>query len=89
MGNSRIFKIDESRSIVCEWQNTRYGFRHLATLMVNGYSTNTKAKCCYYNRTWESFEFESVLRSLLEDIENITAEQRSELINKWNPYHRA
>jgi hypothetical protein len=62
----RIFKFDESRSIVCESQNTRYGFRHLATLFINGQEGWLKAKCCYYNRTWESFEFETVVKELLE-----------------------
>jgi hypothetical protein len=86
---TKIFKIDESRSILCEWQNTRYGFRHLATLMINGESTRTTAKCCYYNRTWERYEFESVLGNILDKIEGINEEQRANLLNQWNPYHRA
>ena len=61
----QTFKINNKLEVVCESQNTRYGFRHLATLLYNGYERNT-AKCCYYNRTWEKYEFESVLENLLE-----------------------
>ena len=73
----RIFKLDDEYEIVCKSESTRYGFRHIATLFKNGYSY-TSAKCLYYNRTWERYEFESVL---------------SKLISKWfdgedfNKYH--
>ncbi len=59
----RIFKITDDISIVCNSEKTRYGFRHLAYLMKNGWQQE-HAKACYYNRTWESWEFESVIRSL-------------------------
>jgi hypothetical protein len=64
----KIFKINEKLSIVCESQGTRYGFRHIARLMVNGIDNNMTAKCCYYNRTWESFEFQTVILNLLDKI---------------------
>ena len=56
----RIFKINEKIEIVCESQKTRSGFRHLATLLFNGIEQE-KAKCCYLNRTWERYEFQTVL----------------------------
>jgi len=62
----RIFTLDSQYNIVCNWQNTRYGFRHIATLHKNGFEI-ARAKCCYYNRTWERFEFESVLNKLVEE----------------------
>lgn len=88
MVNLRLVRIDENRTIICQWINTKYGFKHEATLMNNGYVTNFKVKQCYYNRTWERYEFESVLRSLLENIEDLTEDQRKNLIEEWNPYKK-
>jgi len=56
----RIFKIAPKIEVVCRSEKTRYGFRHLATLMIDGIEREND-KCCYYNRTWERFEFQSVL----------------------------
>ena len=44
----------------CESQGTRYGFRHLCHVFKNGVHV-ADSKCCYYNRTWERFTFQSVL----------------------------
>jgi hypothetical protein len=82
----KTFKIDGKFEITCKSENTRYGFRHLAELFRTGLSGTTvligKAKVCYYNRTWESFEFETVLRSLLNKTNVIPEDQRSEFLNK-------
>ena len=80
----RIFNLNAEYNIVCNWQNTRYGFRHLATLHRNGYEI-AKAKACYYNRTWERFEYETVLLKLID--ENFTGKEREdfrEAISKQN-----
>jgi hypothetical protein len=68
----RIFKVNDKVEIVCEWVNTRYGFRHDARLYINGNEYGNKAKCCYYNRTWEKFEFETVIHKLLEQTDALT-----------------
>lgn len=59
----QTFKITKHLTAVCESQGTRYGFRHLAHLTRDGYEIGS-AKACYYNRTWERYEFESVLKEL-------------------------
>ena len=56
----KIFKINKRIEIVCKSESTRYGFRHLATLFVDG-NEFAKGKCTYQNRTWERYEFKSVL----------------------------
>lgn len=56
----KIFKLPLNIEVVCNSENTRYGFRHLATLFKDG-SEYASGKCCYYNRTWESYDFQSVL----------------------------
>ena len=60
----RTFKITEHIEIVCESQKTRNGFRHIATLLRDGYEQE-KGKCCYLNRTWERYEFQSVLNEVV------------------------
>ena len=61
----KLFKINDKIQVVCTTENTRYGFRHLATLFVDGDERETD-KACYYNRTWEKYEFQSVLKSIVE-----------------------
>jgi hypothetical protein len=59
------FKINEEVEVVCEWKKTRNGFKHEATLLRDGRSVQT-VKVCYLNRTWEAFEFDTVLKKLAE-----------------------
>lgn len=63
--SEKTFKVNDNISIKCWHENTRYGFRHLAELYINGELVQ-KAKACYYNRTWESYEYQSVLKSALD-----------------------
>ena len=74
--------------IRCESQSTRYGFRHLADveLYKNHIFTSSKAKRCYYNRTWENYTFQSVIlegletleldKKFIKDIDNLIKEKR-------------
>ena len=79
----RIFKVNDKVEIGCESVGTRYGFRHDAWLFVNGEQVGDKAKCCYYNRTWESFEFETVVKKLLEKTTYLTPEQKAEFLKNF------
>ena len=78
-----LFKIDEHKTISCEHQNTRSGFRHVAVLLVDG-SEETRTKACYSNRTWERYEFESVLHQLLDKATDYTDEHKKVLLDKWS-----
>jgi len=62
----KVFKLGRDLEIICQSEKTRYGFRHLATLQTATGHEYYQAKCCYYNRTWECYEFESVLKKLLD-----------------------
>ena len=73
----KIFKINEQIEIVCESKSTRSGFRHEATLMING-SEQEKTKICYQNRTWERYEFESVMLRLIEKSSCLSMEQKAQ-----------
>lgn len=61
----KIFKITPEIEVICESESTRSGFRHLANLFLNGREIASD-KCTYQNRTWESYEFQSVLRKVIE-----------------------
>ena len=61
-------------TFTCYGQGTSYGFRHICTEGFNN-TTNCSyikrdiiAKACYYNRTWESFQYETVLRKGIENL---------------------
>ena len=64
-------------SIECCYQNTSYGFRHVAF-----YDHFQVAKATYYNRTYERFTYETVLRKALGNLrkdKDITKEEHDEL----------
>jgi len=75
---SKLFTFENNYIVVCRSESTRYGFRHLAELFQHGYSV-AKGKMCYYNRTWESYEFESVLKQVLL---KLPEEEREKALNK-------
>lgn len=51
----------------CHTTDTRVGFCHTAHLMGWKYEA-TDTKQTYYNRTWERFEYESVLKRAIEKL---------------------
>lgn len=55
-------------TVVCSWANTRNGFKHTAEVQdERGYTLNF-AKCFYLNRTWERYEYESVIHKVLDGL---------------------
>jgi len=61
----KIFTLDKNYNVVCNWKNTRSGFKHIATLCRNGIEIGD-TKICYLNRTWESFKYESILKKIID-----------------------
>lgn len=76
----KFFTIDDRTQIKCYWIKTRYGFKHEAKLMRDGLECGF-AKVCYYNRTWESFEYQTVIDKLLRTSALFTAEERSQIMD--------
>lgn len=68
-----IFKLGNA-VVVCESKSTRNGFKHEATLLINGCEHET-AKCMYQNRTWESYRFQTVLHKVLEKATVLSADK--------------
>jgi len=76
----RIFPLNKVYNVVCSWQKTQYGFRHIAILHKNGFEI-ARAKICYYNRTWECYEFESVLLRIIDD--NFTGQEKQNFLKQF------
>ena len=60
----KTFNLSKDYAVVCEWKKTRMAFKHEATVMQNGCEVY-KTKICYQNRTWESYDFQSVLHKVI------------------------
>jgi hypothetical protein len=60
----KCYEFGEGYKVMCRSERTRYGFRHLCELTHN-YNVLAKTKACYYNRTWESYEFQSVIHQAI------------------------
>ena len=61
----KIFKLDKQHQVVCNWENTRNGFSHNAVLLKGNYEIG-KTRINYLNRTWERFEYESILFRIID-----------------------
>lgn len=85
--NREVFRAEvegKQYTITCYTQSTSYGFRHVAC---EGFSDTTEfrwikrnllAKATYYNRTWERFQYETVLRNAIQNLDT-TKEVKQEL----------
>ena len=49
-------------NFICEYKNTRSGFKHECTVLNSANVQIGFAKICYMNRTWESYTFQTVLK---------------------------
>jgi hypothetical protein len=64
--NTKTFPLKDGYEIVAHYEKTRNGFRHIAILYDKYGHEVDRAKIPYQNRTWESYEYESVLNRLLD-----------------------
>jgi hypothetical protein len=70
-------------SFTCFGQDTSYGFRHVCFRGDEYFpqGENPISKACYYNRTWECFQYETVLIEAIEKLQE-PKEVKDELYNK-------
>ena len=74
------YKINDTEyNFVCRsWENSRR-WGHEVELK-NGFSTIGRARCVYYNRTWESYEFQTCMLKAIDDaMKNDVTENMEEL----------
>jgi hypothetical protein len=62
--NYKTFELADGYSIDCKSYETRYSWGHIATLLKDEQEID-ECKFTYYNRTWESYTFESIIHSLI------------------------
>ena len=54
-------------SFVNNSEGTRYGFRHTCDLFIDDYR-RSHISHPYYNRTWEAYQYQTVMLEAIEDI---------------------
>lgn len=54
--------------LVCESWNTRNSWGHKVTLYKNDNVIIGRTKIRYYNRTWESYQFQSAIKNVIYDV---------------------
>lgn len=62
----KTFQLSNGFTVDCDWKKTRTAFKHTAKIKDN-YVTVYETKICYQNRTWECYEYESVLLKAIEN----------------------
>ena len=68
-------------SAYCAVYDNRSGFVHEVDLFYSGGSVY--AKCQYYNRTWESYEFESVINKVIQKLPALLRDQAKIEFKAW------
>ena len=63
-----IRKLKNGFQFVNNWRGNRSGFVHETTLFDNYGRQLATNKCQYYNRTWECYEYQSVMRGCIYDL---------------------
>lgn len=63
--------------IVCSYKSNRTGFKHTANLFISSYQL-AETSIQYYNRTWESYTYQSVILQAI----NIALEETKEKIKR-------
>ena len=71
-------------TLVCESWSTRNSWGHEVTLYKNDFAKIGRAKIRYYNRTWESYQYQSAIQCVILQAINEIKEAAKELgrINK-------
>jgi len=74
-GEDTIFPISDRIKIIAYYKKMRDGFNHYATLYIDGEPV-TDTKIHYINRTWESYDFQSVIAQAVDMTKALTPPER-------------
>ena len=77
----QIFRLNNTYSIICRFVSTRSGFKHEATLTRNGEQIDS-TKVTYVNRTWERYEYQTVLQKMINNTSELTDKEKRRFMNK-------
>lgn len=75
------FQITKQIKIKADYYETRYSWGHKAWLYLNNEEVE-HAKITYYNRTWESYTYQSILYNIVDKTKVLTKKQK-EYCKKW------
>jgi len=78
--SQRTFQPTQAIKIECVSEKTSMAFRHLATVYRNGVAVGY-GRIPYQNRTWERFEFQSVIAQAVNK-SSLTPQEKAE-VKKW------
>ena len=78
--SQRTFQPTQAIKIDCVSEKTSMAFRHLATVYKNGSQVGF-GRIPYQNRTWEKYEFESVMIKAVNS-SSLTPEEKA-VVKKW------
>jgi hypothetical protein len=72
---NRIIYVNEVKyEFICMTDKNYNGFKHIAKLYINGRFANRKERQ-YYNRTWEKYDYQSVMLDIIKE--------QIEILNSW------
>jgi hypothetical protein len=71
-------KLDNHFTIGCEYKKMRDGFNHYATLFHDGHPWQTE-KVHYINRTWESYDYQSVMQKLVDKTNYLNPKEKMKI----------
>ncbi len=71
----KTFQVNRNIKIEAEYYKTRYSWGHKAYLYLKNREIEYK-KITYYNRTWEAYEFESILESIVGGSKELSKGQK-------------
>ena len=74
MMNRMIMVNDKKYSFNCRTESNYNGFKHIATLYIDD-NCVSKSSRQYYNRTWERYEYQSVMIDLIKE--------QMEVLDSW------
>lgn len=70
---------------VNETKDTRHGFAHVSTLLINNYEA-MKHRCNYLNRTWERYRYQTSMKGCMCDLIEELIERLKEQFMTVNMY---
>ena len=73
----KTFKVNEKITVDCESKSNYKGFKHIAKLKIDGVTRQT-SYVQYYNRTWESYDYETVLKRLADNAKVLTEAEKQD-----------
>ena len=82
----RKIRLSARVEVECQAKKTRNGFKHVATLLING-DERDKSEANYLNRTWESYEFQSVILKLLNKTKALDDVEKAICMENANKDH--